>query len=96
MSEPKWTKGSRTVEGRNLKIDGRARYVHVVTADHCTIAYYGNENDGRLSAAAPELYEALNVLVARAQGIRNGEDVDLCQALHQAGIVLAKARGEHE
>ena len=51
-------------------------------------------NDARLIAAAPELLEALRVVIASGGLERPGSDANAANALSVARAALAKVRGE--
>ena len=99
MSDVKWTRGPWLKHGARIigphpKDDGRQR--HIATAIHDKGTYREErEANANLIAAAPELYEALEIMTRWVnEGGHNGENEsinDICKMGEQA---CAKARGE--
>ena len=86
MSEPKWTPGPWIEEEDGLEVRAASNYKMVA-------ATLGSEErlaNANLIAAAPELYEALEI-ICRFSLPKGGDQI---VAFAQAFKALAKARGE--
>lgn len=93
MTEPKWTPGPWQLRSEDLR-GGRYWCVILPGCEESTDLHEDDngEANSRLIAAAPELYEALAVMLGMLNTSENPGDVLF--ACKQARLALAKARGD--
>lgn len=92
MSKPAFTFGPWYVETTSAA-DGECNIVFPVNGNTSLSSQYVSREDAHLISAAPDLYDALDHFVTKAEkvGLR---DANMPDWLPKARAALAKARGE--
>ena len=96
MSETKWTSGP--YKPKFIRGEGTSWWVVTDLAGYeiAEVSYTAGSAEAHLFAAAPELYEALEIITKLERGDLVGREFKkaMSLALRQADAALAKARGE--